>query len=157
MFSAPDVRLDVSNKCLLESQQFFIPITLRSEAKTSQEALAGLRRAYEDASSFISPLSAVAPGILLVPFEDAAAPRVSRVNLVRRGKEHKFDLTFAFLCPLPVKQGFWDRLQFVSTVYDRLTELGATFEERRGIGMFLDRARLDQEKEEPERGRIMPK
>ena len=88
---------------------------------------------------------------------EAISPRLSRDEVELRGKEHRVDLTFAFRCPLPKDQDFWGRVRFVSAVYDRLSQLAAVFEDRKGIELFFEEARLDQQKEDPERLRMFRK
>lgn len=85
------------------------------------------------------------------------SPRVSRVDVVLRGKEYWFDLTFALRCPIPKERDYWARLRFVSEVYDRLSELVASFEDRKGTDLYLEEARLDQQKEDPDRLRMFRK
>jgi hypothetical protein len=154
MFKIPDTRLSASNSAVLASESFLVPVTLCSEAKGSEAALDGLRRAFEEVKGFAPALAATAPGLVLVSFDEAVSPRISRVDVVLRGKEHRIDLTFAFRCPLPKDQDYWGRLRFISTMYDRLLQLGAVFEDRKGIELFFEAARLDQQKEDPERLRM---
>jgi hypothetical protein len=61
------------------------------------------------------------------------------------------------LYAVPKGQDFWARVQFVAVVYDRLSELVAVFEDRKGIDLYLEEARLDQQKEDPERLRMFRK
>jgi len=157
MFKIPETRLSVSNGALLSSENFLVPITVRSEAKTSEAAFEGLRRAFEDVNGFLPALSNTFPGVVLVGFNEAVSPRHSRVDLTLRGKDHQYDLTFAFRCPLPKDQDFWGRVRFISAIYDNLTRLAMPFEDRKGIELFFDEARLDQQKEEPDRLRMFRK
>jgi hypothetical protein len=48
MFKIPDTRLSASNSAVLASESFFVPVTLRSEAKGSEAALDGLHRSFEE-------------------------------------------------------------------------------------------------------------
>jgi hypothetical protein len=154
MFKVPDSRLSASNSAVLASESFLVPITLRSVGRSSQTALEGLRRAFEDVKGFIPALTSMAPGVSLIGFEASVSPRLSRVEIVLRGKEHQFDLTFAFRCPIPKEQDFWARIQFVPAVYDCLSELVKPFEDRKGIELYFEEARLDQQKEDPDRIRM---
>jgi hypothetical protein len=56
-------------------------------------------------------------------------------------------------CPIPKEQDFWARIRLISGVYDRLSELAAGFQEKKGIELVLEESRLDQQKEDPERVR----
>lgn len=151
MFKIPEIRLSASNSAVLASESFLIPVTLHSEAKGSEAALDALRRAFEEVKGFAA-VAGTAPGVVLVPFDQAVSPRLSRVHVELRGKEHRVGLTFAFRCPLPKDQDFWGKVRFVSAVYDRLSQLASVFEERKGLDLFLEEVRLDQQKEDPEIG-----
>jgi hypothetical protein len=157
MFKVPDTRLSASNSAVLASESFLVPVTLRSEAKGSEAALDALCRAFEEVKGFAPALGGTAPGVVLVSFNEAVSPRLSRVDIVVRGKEHQIDLIFAFRCPLPKDRDFWGRLRFISAVYDRLSQLAGVFEDRKGIELFFEEARLDQQKEDPERLRMFRK
>jgi hypothetical protein len=157
MFKIPDTRLSASNSAVVASQSFLVPVTLHSEARGSEPALDALRRAFEEVKGFAPALAGTAPGFVLVSFDEAISPRLSRVEVERHGKEHRVDLTFAFRCPLPKDQDFWGRVRFISAVYDGLSQLASVFEDRKGIKLFFEEARLDQEKEDPERLRMFRK
>ena len=157
MFEAPERRLSASNSAVLASESFLVPMTLRSEARNSQAAFEGLHRAFDDVKGFVPALVNTAPGVSLIEFEAAVAPRVSRVDVSLRGKDHQFALTFALRCPIPKEQDFWARVRFVSAVYDRLSELVKEFENRKGITLYLETARLDQQKEDLDRMRFYKK
>lgn len=157
MFTIPDSRLSASNSAVLASESFLVPMTLRSDARSLQAAFEGLHHAFEEIKGFVPRLAGTVPGVGLVAFDATVLPRVSRVDVVRRGKDYRFDLTFALRCPIPKEQDFWARIQFVALVYDRLSELVAIFENRKGTDLYLEEARLDQQKEEPERLRMFRK
>lgn len=154
MLKIPESRLSASNSAVLASESFLVPMTVRTESRGSQAALENLRRAFDEISGFVPTLASTVPGASLVAFDASVSPRVSRVDAVLHGREFQFDLTFALRCPIPKEQNFWERLQFVSAVYDRLSELVDTFKERKGTHLFLEEARLDQQKEDPERLRM---
>jgi hypothetical protein len=151
MFKIPDTRLSASNSAVVASRSFIIPVTLHSEAKASQTAFDALHLAFDEVKGFISQLAGIAPGIALVPFEEALSPRTSRVGVFLRGKEYRYDLTFALKCPVPKDQDFWARIKLISSVYDRLTDLATGFHDRKGIALFLEEAKLDQQKDDSER------
>lgn len=132
-------------------------MTIRTESRSSQTALETLRRAFDEISGSVPALASTFPGASLVAFDASVSPRVSRVDVVLHGKECQFDLTFALRCPIPKEQDFWARLQFVSAVYDRLSELVVSFQNRKGVDLFLEQARLDQQKEDPDRMRMFRK
>src|SRR3954471_10112236 len=111
MFKVPDTRLSASNSAVLASESFLVPVTLHSEAKGSEAALDALRSAFEEVKGFAPALAGTAPGVVLVSFDEAISPRLSRVEVERHGKEHRVDLTFAFRCPLPKDQDFWGRVR----------------------------------------------
>jgi hypothetical protein len=157
MFTIPDSRLSASNSAVLASESFLVPMMLRSDARSLQVAFEGLHRAFDEVKGFIPRLTSTVPGVGLVAFDTPVSPRVSRVDVVRRGKDYRYDLTFALRCPIPKEQDFWARIQFVAVVYDRLSELVAVFEDRKGIDLYLEEARLDQQKEDPERLRMFRK
>ncbi len=151
IFKSPDNRLSASNSAVLASESFLVPVTLHSEAKTSQAAFDALHQAFEEVKGFVSQLASVAPGIVLVHFDETISPKMSRVEVCLRGKEYRFDLTFALKCPVPRDKDFWGRIRLLSSVYDRLGELATGFHDRKGIELFLEEARLDQQKDDPER------
>ncbi len=157
MFRAPDSRLSASNAAILSSQSFLIPVTLRSESRTSQEALNALHNAYQEVTGFVGRMTALAPGLSAVAFDEAVSARLSRVEMVLDGKDSRVELNFALKCPIPAGDDFWARIKLISSVYDRLAELAAAFHERKGIDLLLDQARLDQQKEETERAAIFRK
>jgi hypothetical protein len=157
MFTIPDSRLSASNSAVLASESFLVPMTLRTEARSSEGAFTALRQAYDEVKGFIPRLTSTVPGVSLVGFDAAVSPRLSRVDVARRGKDHRFDLTFAMRCPIAKEQDFWARIQFVALAYDRLSELVAVFEDRKGTHLYLEEARLDQQKEEQERLRVFRK
>ena len=157
MFKIPDTRLSASNSAVLASESFLVPVTLHSEAKGSEAALDALRRAFDEVQGFAPALAGTASGVALVSFNEAISPHLSRVEVELRGKEHRVDLTFAFRCPLPKDQDFWGKVRFISAVYDRLSQLAAVFENQKGIELFFEEARLDQQKEDPERLRMFRK
>jgi len=148
MFSPPDRRISASNSAVLASQSFLVPVTLHSEARTSQGSFDAVHAAFEEVKGFIFKLAVTAPGIVLVGFEEDVAPRVSHVSVTLHGKEYRCSLTFALKCPIPVEQDFWARIKLISAVYDRLTELAAVFECKKGIELFLEESRLDQQKDD---------
>jgi hypothetical protein len=157
MFKIPDSRLSASNSAVLASESFLVPMTLRSEARSLQSAFDELQRSFDQVRGFIPQLTSTVPGVEVLAFDAAVSPRVSRVDVARQGKDYRFDLTFALRCPIPKGQDFWARVQFVAVVYDRLSELVAVFEDRKGIDLYLEEARLDQQKEDPERLRMFRK
>ncbi len=157
MFKTPDNRLSASNSAVLASTSFLLPVTLVSEAKTSQTALDALHQAFEEVKGFVSQLATTAPGIALVPFDESISPKMSRVEVLVRGKEHRFDLTFALKCPVPKEEDFWGRIRLLSSVYDRLGEVAAGFHDRKSVELLLEEARLDQQKDDPERRQVFPK
>jgi hypothetical protein len=151
MFKSPDSRLSASNSAVLASGSFLVPVTLRSEAKTSESAFDTLRQAFEEVNGFVSQLASIAPGIAVVPFNETISPKIARVEVLLYRKEYRYDVTFALRCPVPKDQDFWGRIRLLSSVYDRLGELGSGSHERKGIELFLEQARLDQEKDDEER------
>ena len=76
MFKSPDSRLSASNSAVLASESFLVPVTLHSEAKTSQVAFDGLSQAFNEVKGFISQLVSTAPGIALVPFDETISPKM---------------------------------------------------------------------------------
>ena len=151
MFKLPDSRLSASNSAVLASDSFLVPVTLHSDARTSQLAFDGLRQAFDEVKGFVSQLGGTAPGIALVAFDESISPRMSRVEVLLHGKEYRYELTFALKCPLPKEHDFWGRIKLLSSVYDRLGELAAGFHDRKGIELYLEEARLDQQKDDSER------
>jgi len=151
MFKSPDRRLSASNSAVLASESFLVPVTLHSEARTSQLAFDGLRQAFDEIKGFVSQLAGTAPGIALVAFDESISPKMSRVEVLLHGKEYRYDLTFALKCPVPKEHDFWGRIRLLSSVYDRLGELAAGFHDRKGIELYLEEARLDQQKDDSER------
>ena len=157
MFTIPDSRLSASNSAVLASESFLVPMTLRAEARSSEAAFNALRSAYDEVTGFVPHLTSTVPGISSVAFDAAISPRLSRINVARQGKDYRFELTFALRSPIPKEQDFWARIQFVALVYERLSELVVVFEDRKGTHLYLEEARLDQQKEEPERLRMFRK
>jgi hypothetical protein len=151
MFESPDNRLSASNSAVVASQNFLLPVTLHSKARTSQVAFDELHQAFDDVKGFVSQLASTAPGIVLVAFDEPVSPKMSRVEVLLHGKEYRYDLTFALKCPIPKETDFWGRIRLISSVYDRLTELAAGFHDGKGVELFLEEARLDQQKDDSER------
>jgi hypothetical protein len=143
MFKSPDSRLSASNGAVLASESFLVPVTLHSDARTSQAAFDGLRQAFDEVSGFVSQLASTAPGIALVPFSERISSKMSHVEVLLWGKEYRFELVFALKCPVPKEQDFWSRIQLLSLVYDQLGELAAGFHNRKGIELHLMEAKLD--------------
>ena len=157
MLKIPDSRLSASNSAVLASESFLIPMTLQVEARSLPAAAEDLRLAFDEVKEFVPRLAGTAPGTTLVAFDAAVSPRLSRVDLVRHGKDYRFHLTFSIKCPIAKEKDFWERIHFVSLVYDRLSELVAVFKDRKGIDFYLEEARLDQQKEDSERFRLYRK
>jgi len=149
MFKSPNTRLSASNGAVLASESILVPVTLHSEPRTSQAAFDGLRQAFDEVSGFVSQLASTAPGIALVPFSEHISSKMSRVEVLLRGKEYRFELVFSLKCPVPKEQDFWARIQLLSLVYDQLGELAAGFHNRKGIELHLMGARLDPKWEGP--------
>ena len=143
MFKSPNTRLSASNGAVLASESILVPVTLHSESRTSQAAFDGLRQAFDEVSGFVSQLASTAPGIALVPFSEHISSKMSRVEVLLRGKEYRFELVFSLKCPVPKEQDFWARIQLLSLVYDQLGELAAGFHNRKGIELHLMEAKLD--------------
>jgi hypothetical protein len=151
MFKSPESRLSASNSAVLASESFLVPITLHSDARTSEMAFDNLFQAFEEVKGFVMRLASTAPGIALVPFGENVSPKMSRVEVMLQGKEYRFDLTFALKCPVPKDKDFWGRIKLLSSVYDRLGELAAGFHERKGMELILEEARLDQQKDDSDK------
>src|SRR6267143_1544537 len=90
MFKIPDSRLSASNSAVLASENFLVPITIRSVARSSQAAFEGLQQAYEEVKEFGPALAKTVPGVSLIGFEALLSPRLSRVEVLLRGKEYQF-------------------------------------------------------------------
>ena len=150
MFKSPDSRLSASNSAVLASESFVVPVTLHSQARTSQAAFDSLRHAFDEVSGFVSQLASRAPGIALLPLSENVSPKISRVDVLLHGKEYRYDLAFALKCPVPKQHDFWERLQLLSSIYDRLGELAVGFHDRKGVELYLEEARLDQQKDDSE-------
>ena len=157
MFKSPNSRLSTSSKAVVSSDSFTVPMTLHSEARSSQASFEGLYRGFQEVEDFVSRLADVGLGIAVVGFGEADSPRTSRVEINLHGKDYRHDLTFALRCPIPKEHDFWARIRMITTVYDRLAELGATFQDRKGVELFLEESRLDQQKDEPEESRAIQK
>jgi hypothetical protein len=151
MFKSPDSRLSASNSAVLASESFLVPVTLRSEARTSQLAFESLRQAFDEVKGYVLQLHCTAPGIALVGFDESISPKMSRVEVLLHGKEYRYDLTFALKCPVPKERDFWERIKLLASVYDRLGELASGVHDRKGIEFYLEEARLDQQKDDSER------
>lgn len=150
MFKLPDNRLSASNKAVLASQSFLVTVTLHSEARSSKAAFDALRQAYDEVSGFVSKMSRDAPGIALLAFDEGMSPRMSKMGIVVQGKEYQYNLTFALKCPIPKEMDFWQRVWLISSVYDHLASLAAGFHDRKGVSLFLEKAVLDQQKDDVE-------
>jgi len=157
MFTMPECRVSASNSAILSSENFLIPITLRCEARNMQSALDNLHRSFQEIQSFIPRLSNTVAGVNLIDFDEAISPRLSRVDIMLHGKDYRFDLTFGVKCPIPKEHDFWARIQFITLVYDKLSELVAVFEDRKGIDLFLEEARLSQQKDDTDKMRMFRK
>ncbi len=150
MFTAPNNRLSASNRAVLASQSFLVPVTLWSAGKTSQAAFDGLRQAFAEMNGFVTRLASAAPGIAVLALDEVLSPRMSRIEVAVEGKEHQHTLTCVLKCPIPQERDFWERIRLISLVYDRLTEFGAGFQDKKSIMFFLDKARLDEQRDDAE-------
>src|ERR1041385_1336717 len=142
MFSARDSRLSASNSAVLASQSFLIPMTLVSEAKTSEAAAGSLKSAFEEIQRFAAALTKLRPGLNLISFENPISPRMSRIEATVSGKDRQFDLTFAIECPIPKDHDFWARLELLSMIYDQFAELAERLHDRKGLALVLSEAKL---------------
>ncbi len=150
MFQSPDNRLSASNKAILASQSFMVAVTLQSAAKSSRAAFDALRQAYDEVGGFVSQISRDAPGIALLALDEGMSPRMSRMGITVLGKEYHYNLTLSVKCPIPKEMDFWQRVWLISSVYDLLAALGAGFQDRKGVSLFLEKAALDQQKDDTE-------
>jgi hypothetical protein len=143
MFTLPDYRLSAANKTLLACEAFFIPIALQCEARTSPLAFETFKKAFDDLTGFVAQIASTAPGLMLLPFADEAKHAPSNVSMQLAGKDYRFHLTITLRCPVPKEKDFWERVRLVAYVYDRLAELAAGFQDRKGVDLSLDPAQLD--------------
>jgi hypothetical protein len=143
MFKLPESRLAATSAALLAADSFVVPMTLRSDAASSRVAATELERAFDDARGFITGLKGLSPEVTLVGLDEPVSGQVSRVELLQDGKQFRFDLTFSLRIPFPDGLLFFDRIQLVSSVYDRIANLSQAFEGRRGIDFAVEQARLE--------------
>ena len=105
MFTIPDSRLSASNSAVLASESFLVPMTLRTEARTSESALGALHQAHDEVKGFVPRLTSTVAGVSLMAFDAAVPPRLSRVEVARQGKDYRFDLTFGVEVSDPERAG----------------------------------------------------
>lgn len=148
MLKMPDSRLSAPSVEVISSSCFFVPMTLKSDARVMDMAFDALRGAFEEVKSYLPRLDPTIQGTELVAFDAAVPNGMSNVGVALRGKDHQIDLTFALRCPIPTGTGFWDRVKLIAAVYEHLGVLVSLFEGRKGIDLYLDEARLEQPKSE---------
>jgi hypothetical protein len=146
MLKMPDSRLSAPSAEVISSSCFYVPMTLKSDARVMDMAFDALRGAFEEVKSYLPRLDPTIQGTELVAFD--AAVGLSNVGVALRGKDHQIELTFALRCPIPPGTDFWDRVKLVAAVYEHLGVLVSLFEGRKGIDLYLDEARLEQPKTE---------
>jgi hypothetical protein len=154
MLTIPEVRLSASNAAVLSSSFALLPVGVRCEAKDAKFAL----KKVEEIISALREHSAGKEGqVEMVAFEEPISPRLSRVDIARKGKESSFGITVAVRARFPVGSDFWSRIAFVNDRYEWLATFALGYEDAKGVDIFLEEARLEQQKEEPERFRVYRK
>lgn len=144
MFKVPESRLSATSASLLSAQSFVVPMTLRSDAASSRAAAQELERAFEDAKGFVPGLKSLSAEVSLVGLDEPMSEHLSRFELLQDGKLFRFDLTFSLRIPFPEETPFFDRIQLVSSIYDRIANLSQALEGRRGITFEIEAARLEE-------------
>lgn len=148
MLKMPDSRLSAPSVEVISSSCFFVPMTLKSDARVMEMAFDALRGAFEEVKSYLPRLEPTIQGVELVSFDAAVPTGLGSVGVALRGKDHQIDLTFALRCPIPAQLDFWERIKLIAAVYEHLGVLVSLFEGRKGIDLYLDEARLEQPKSE---------
>ncbi len=74
--------------------------------------------------------------------------RNPEVSISLPGKERKFDLPITPSCPFAPDADLWARLKLIYEVRAQLGELDGQFQNRKGLGIFLEQFRLEQGKTE---------
>lgn len=154
MLKMPDSRLSAPSVDVISSTSFFVPMTLKSDARAMEMAFDALQGAFEEVKSYLPRLEPTIQGVELVSFDVAVPNGLGSVGVALRGKDHQIDLTFALRCPIPAQLDFWERIKLIASVYEHLGVLVSLFEGRKGIDLYLDEARLEQPKAEPESLRV---
>lgn len=154
MLKMPDSRLSAPSAEVISSTHFFVPMTLKSDGRVMDMAFDALRGAFEEVKSYLPRLESTIRGTELVSFDANLPNGLSNVGVALRGKDHQIDLTFALRCPIPAQLDFWERIKLIAAVYEHLGVLVSLFEGRKGIDLYLDEARLEQPKAEPESLRV---
>lgn len=154
MLKMPDSRLSAPSVDVISSTSFFVPMTLKSDARAMEMAFDALQGAFEEVKSYLPRLEPTLQGVELVSFDVAVPNGLGSVGVALRGKDHQIDLTFALRCPIPAQLDFWERIKLIASVYEHLGVLVSLFEGRKGIDLYLDEARLEQPKAEPESLRV---
>lgn len=143
MLKMPDSRLSAPSAEVIASSCFYVPMTLKSDARAMEMAFDALRGAFEEVKSYLPRLDPTILGAELVAFDAAVPNGLSNVGVALHGKDHQIDLTFALRCPIPAGTEFWDRVKLITAVYEHLGVLVSLFEGRKGIDLYLDEARLE--------------
>lgn len=154
MLKMPDSRLSAPSAEVISSACFYVPMTIKSEARAMEMAFDALRGAFDEVKSYLPRLEPTIQGAELISFDAGLPDGLSNVGVALRGKEHQVDLTFTLRCPIPAQLDFWERIKLIAAVYEHLGVLVSLFEGRKGIDLYLDEARLEQPKTEAETLRV---
>lgn len=74
MFKLPESRLSASNSAVLASESFLVPMTLRTESRSSETAFECLHRAFGEIKGFVPALASTVPGVSLLAFDASVSP-----------------------------------------------------------------------------------
>lgn len=148
------MRLSVSNAALLSSSFVLLPVCVRCEAKDPAVAL---KKVEEITSALRAHPAAKEDGVEFVAFEEPVSPRLSRIDVAKKGKDSSFSIPVSIRARFPTGTDFWSRVAFVNSRFEKLTAFALVYENAKGTDIFLEEARLEHQKDAPDRFRIYRK
>jgi hypothetical protein len=86
----------------------------------------------------------------VVSFNEPISPKLSRVDIVKKGKETTYTITVSIRKAFPGESAFWTRIRLVTEIYDQLAHFATAYEDSKGVDIILEEARLEQQKDEPD-------
>ncbi|HVU15319.1 MAG TPA: hypothetical protein VHD32_00225 [Candidatus Didemnitutus sp.] len=154
MLSFPETRLAASNAAVVSSNFALIPICVSCEAKSSGHAL---KKVGEIVGALRDHPSTKEADIEFVSFDEVVSPRLSRIDITQRGKDTTVAATVALRLRFQSSTDFWRRLELISERFQKITQFAAPYEEEKGVDIFVQEVRLEDQKEDSERLRVIRK
>ena len=96
-------------------------------------------------------------GVEFVPLEEAVSPKLSCAELTDNGKEVIINITVCLRVRFPSDASYWSRLKLIYQKFETLAVFASPYGEDKRVHIFLEEAKLETQKDEPERYRILRK